>query len=417
MKDLLFKKILLVPFLVTGIFALFLCGCEKDKDSEGESLAVTVNFTGSLVPEVGDVLSIVVFNTKISELDVDSNIVPDICVDVVLTRSDIDNGVTVNLDTIDLDKPQIYIGALVDMDNESGPSSGDLVEFFEDVDIIDALLDVAQPTNCHGLNSVAINLDKVMTLPSLDVTVNFTGTKVPSVDDELMLVLYYSPLSEILQGTVTVGDMLFHTLTSDDIANGTTLTFTGIDPFAAEIYIVAFVDSDGDRNPGDGELMECYQDVEVFKAWLGEANATNVAGETAITVDLDKILTMPSLAVTVNFTGTKVPLADDELMLELYYYPLSMSIGDPDETLSHILTADDITNGITLTFTDLDPFATEIYVVAFIVSDDDDPLAECYRDVDVYEVWSEEANATNVAGETLITIDLDLILKNKIILK
>jgi hypothetical protein len=288
MKNLLFKKFLLVPFLVTGIFALFLYGCEKDKDNEGKSLAVTVNFTGD---------------------------------------------------------------------------------------------------------------------------------KVPSVNDELMLVIYYSPLSEILQGTVSPGDMLFHTLTANDITNGITLTFTDLDPFATEIYVVAFVDSDGDKDPEDGELIECYQDVEVFEAWSGETNATNVAGETAITIDLDKILTMPSLDVTVNFTGDKVPLVDDELMLTLYYYPLSMRINNPDEMLSHTLTSDDITNGITLTFTDLDPFATEIYVAAFVDSDGDDPLAECYQDVDVYEVWSEKANATNVAGETAITINLDLVLSNEIVLK
>ena len=56
MKNLLFKKFLLVPFLVTGIFALFLYGCEKDKDNEGKSLAVTVNFTGDKVPSVDDEL-------------------------------------------------------------------------------------------------------------------------------------------------------------------------------------------------------------------------------------------------------------------------------------------------------------------------------------------------------------------------
>ena len=182
MKDLLFKKSLLLPFLLTGMFALFLSSCEKDKDGEGEgqSLDVTVNFTGSKTPAVGDVLNVVVLYTKISELDFNSEEVgPDFYVDVPLTQSDIDNGVTVKLDMIDLNKPEIYIGALVDMDDEAGPSPGDLIEFFDDVSIIDAVLGVDQPTNCHGKKAVVINLDKVMILPSLDVTVNFTGTNQP----------------------------------------------------------------------------------------------------------------------------------------------------------------------------------------------------------------------------------------------
>ena len=76
-------------------------------------------------------------------------------------------------------------------------SQGDLIEFFDDVDIIDAMLGVAQPTNCHGKKSVKINLDKVMTLPSLDVTVNFTGSKKPKAGDTLNVVVIYTKISEL----------------------------------------------------------------------------------------------------------------------------------------------------------------------------------------------------------------------------
>jgi hypothetical protein len=288
MKDLLFKKILLVPFLVTGIFPLFLSSCDKYEDSEGKSLAVTVNFV---------------------------------------------------------------------------------------------------------------------------------GTTIPSVDDELMLALYYSPFSEIVLGTDFPADMLFHTLTADDITKGITLTFTDIDPTEKEVYILAFVDSDGDTNPEEGELIECYQDVNFVEALNGKANATNVAGEIAITINLDKILTMPSLDVTVNFTGDKVPSVDDELVLALYYSPLSeIGIDEPDDILYHTLTSDDITNGITLTLTDINPFAAEVYVVAFVDSGGNGPevgeLMECYKDVDVFEALFGETNATNVAGETEITINLDLVIRD-----
>ncbi len=423
MKNLSFKKILLIPFLVTGMFALLFISCEKDDNDGGssgvKSLAVTVNFTGSVTPEVGDELTVFVFNSKISELDFDSISGPDIYVCLTLTQSDIDNGVTVNLDTIDLNKPHIYIGALVDINNDGGPSPGDLAEFYENVTLMDAISNVAQPKNCHGLSSVVINLDEVITAPSLDVTVNFTGTKIPSVGEELMVVLLYSPISEVDMETEGPDDLLFHTITAGDITDGITLTFTDMDPFAAEIYIAAFVDSDGDGSPGKGELIEFYEDVDIIEAMYGETGATNVAGETAITINLDEILEGSSLAVTVNFTGTTMPSVGNELKVAIFYYPLSEIDVEtsewPDVELSHILTADDITNGKTLTFTDLDPFADEIYVAAFVDSDGDGSpglgeLMEVYQDVDFVAALSGEANATNVVGETAIIINLDLVL-------
>ncbi|MGI6479837.1 MAG: hypothetical protein ACOX0M_10415 [Salinivirgaceae bacterium] len=422
MKNLSFKKILLIPFLVTGMFALLFISCEKDDNDGGssgvKSLAVTVNFTGSVTPEVGDELTVFVFNSKISELDFDSISGPDIYVCLTLTQSDIDNGVTVNLDTIDLNKPHIYIGALVDINNDGGPSQGDLAEFYENVTLMDAFSNVAQPKNCHGLSSVVINLDEVITMPSLDVTVNFTGTKIPSVGEELFVVLVYAPFLEVDMENDGPDGLLSHTLTAGDITNGITLTFTDLDPFAAEIYIAAFVDSDGDGSPGKGELIECYQDVSAAALLSGAANATNVAGETAITINLDEVLEGSSLAVTVNFTGSTKPSVGSKLNVVIFYYPLSgidIEIEGPDVVLSHFLTADDITNGKTLTFTDLDPFADEIYVAAFadLYDDGEGPvegdLVEVYQDVDVAAALSGEANATNVVGETAIIINLDLV--------
>ncbi|MBK7489209.1 MAG: hypothetical protein IPI74_05230 [Bacteroidales bacterium] len=74
MKDLLFKKILLVPVLMTGVFALFLSSCDKDKDddSDGKSLAVTVNFSGTK-PEVGKELMVVLVYSPFSEVDMEND--------------------------------------------------------------------------------------------------------------------------------------------------------------------------------------------------------------------------------------------------------------------------------------------------------------------------------------------------------
>ena len=165
-------------------------------------------------------MTVFVFNSKISELDFDSISGPDIYVCLTLTQSDIDNGVTVNLDTIDLNKPHIYIGALVDINNDGGPSQGDLAEFYENVTLMDAFSNVAQPKNCHGLSSVVINLDEVITMPSLDVTVNFTGTKIPSVGEELFVVLVYAPFLEVDMEADGPDGLLSHTLTAGDITTG-----------------------------------------------------------------------------------------------------------------------------------------------------------------------------------------------------
>ena len=140
--------------------------------------------------------------------------------------------------------------------------------------------------------------------------------------------------------------------------------------------------------------------------------------ETAITINLDEVLEGSSLAVTVNFTGSTKPSVGSKLNVVIFYYPLSgidIEIEGPDVVLSHFLTADDITNGKTLTFTDLDPFADEIYVAAFadLYDDGEGPvegdLVEVYQDVDVAAALSGEANATNVVGETAIIINLDLV--------
>jgi len=289
MKDLLFKKSLLVPFLL--MFALFFSSCDKDKDEQNgdKSLEVTVNFTGSKKPKAGDVLNVVVIYTKISELDLDNYDGPDFYLDVPLTQSDIDNGVTVSLDMIDLTKPEIYVGALVDMDDELGPSQGDLIEFFDDVSIFEAVSGTKDATNVAGKTAITIDLDKVGVGRSLDVTVNFTGTVIPEPGQKLYVSLFYSPLTEVNMDIDGPDIMQSHILTADDIENGKTLTLSDINPSATEVYVGAFVDTDDD-GPGEGELIECYKDVDFVDAVNGDAEATNVAGQTAITIDLDMVL-------------------------------------------------------------------------------------------------------------------------------
>ena len=253
---------------------------------------------------------------------------------------------------------------------------------------------------------------------SLEVTVNFTGTVIPEPGDELHVVLVYSPFLEVDMENDGPDDMLTHTLDANDITNGKTLTFTNINPFEEEIYVAAFVDTN-ENGAEEGELIECYNDLSAYEIMSGEKDATNVAGKTAITIDLDKVGLGRSLDVTVNFTGTTKPLPGQKLYVSLFYSPLTEFYtehgSEPDIMQSHILTANDIANGKTLTLSDIDLSATEAYVGAFVDTDDNGPkngeLIECYENVDFVKAVLGEENATNVIEKTAITIDLDIVLE------
>ncbi len=287
MKDLLFKKILLVPVLMTGVFALFLSSCDKDDDSDGKSLAVTVNFTGTK-PEVGNELMVVLVYSPFPEIDMENNDGPGTILFHTLTNKDITDGVTLTFEDIDPLAEEIYISAVVDFDGDGSPGPGDLLECYQDKNALDVLTGKEEATNVAGETAITINLDEILTAPSLAVTVNFTGTK-PEAGKKLMVVLVYSPFPEVDMEKDGPDKILTHTLIDKDITDGVTLTFEDIDPLATEIYIAAFVDSDGDGSPGPGELLECYQDVSALDVLTEKANATNVAGQTAITINLDLV--------------------------------------------------------------------------------------------------------------------------------
>ena len=81
--------------------------------------------------------------------------------------------------------------------------------------------------------------------------------------------------------------------------------------------------------------------------------------------------------------------------------------------LSHVLTADDIENGKTLTLSDIDPSETEVYVDAFVDTNNDSrggELIECYR------IWfcrscERRSRGSERGGGTAITINLDMVLE------
>lgn len=284
------EKIWILPVLLSVLFLASISSCEtEESDSGADSLSVTVNFTGNEIPDPGDILMVVVYNSDVTELDIETEIDPDLIAPVLLTQDMIDNGVTVNLDTINLDEPQMYIGAFVDLDGDMEPGPGDLIEFYQDITLIDAFTNDVLPPNANGLTSVEINLDEILTLSSLAVTVNFIGNTVPDPDDVLNIGIFYSSLAGVAE--IEPDDGLNHVLTAGDILDGVTLTFNTIFPWEPEVYIGIFVDTDGDESPGAGELVEVYEDKGFIEVVAGTAAADNAFGETAVTVNLD--LTMP----------------------------------------------------------------------------------------------------------------------------
>lgn len=289
MKTAILKKMCLTPLLLMSFCLVFLSSCEKDKDG-ADSLDVKVNFPGSVKPDPGDILMVVIYNSDITELDIETDIEPDVIAPVLLTQDMIDNGVTVNLDTIDLDQKQIYVGAFVDLDANMIPSPGDLIEFYQDVSLIDAFINDVLPPNVYGKSFVEIDLDDLLILPTLEVTVNFIGNTVPEVDDVLHIAIFYYNVSGLGFEELEPDDELSRVLTADDILDGVTLTFNTILPWETEVYIGAFVDANGDESPGPGELIEFYEDKDVMQVLAGLASADNVFGETAVTINLDLII-------------------------------------------------------------------------------------------------------------------------------
>lgn len=164
MKDLLFKKSLLVPFLL--MFALFFSSCDKDKDEQNgdKSLDVTVNFTGTVIPEPGQMLYVSLFYSPLTEFDTEHGSEPDIMQSHILTADDIENGKTLTLSDIDPSATEAYVGAFVDT-GDDGPGEGELIECYENVDFVDAVNGDAEATNVIGETAITIDLDMVLELP------------------------------------------------------------------------------------------------------------------------------------------------------------------------------------------------------------------------------------------------------------
>lgn len=296
MKAFRLSKIWFIPVLFMVFALASLTSCQKDNDSApaADSLAVTVYFNGNTVPDVGDNLMVVVYYEDVTALDPEQGGEPDVNVTLVLTQDMIDNGVTVNLDTINLDAPEIYVGAYVSLDDVGDPSTGDLIEFYENIDFIDALFNDVLPENIRGLSSVEIYLDQLLTYPSLEVTVNFTGETQPTAEDVLHIALFYYNLDGQPLNMIDPDDEVFRNLTPNDIGAGSvTLTLHNIYPWEDEVYIGAFVDTDGNQSPDPGELIEMYEDKNIFDVLDGSVAADNVVDETEITMNLN--LTVPVL--------------------------------------------------------------------------------------------------------------------------
>ena len=139
------------------------------------SLDVEVNFTSTVVtPSAGNILYIDIFYSQSSLLnwanDVTGTVTSDASSQVTLSSDDIDGGVTETFTGLDTGADALYVCAFVDLNSNGSLDDDELVEFYEDTGMLDALYwaadsGTAGPTSAKGSSSIRINLDDVFEFP------------------------------------------------------------------------------------------------------------------------------------------------------------------------------------------------------------------------------------------------------------
>lgn len=139
------------------------------------SLDVEVNFTSTVVtPSAGNILYIDIFYSQSSLLnwanDVTGTVTSDASSQVTLSSDDIDGGVTETFTGLDTGADALYVCAFVDLNSNGSLDDDELVEFYEDTGMLDALYWAAgsggaEPTSAKGSSSIIIDLDNVFEFP------------------------------------------------------------------------------------------------------------------------------------------------------------------------------------------------------------------------------------------------------------
>lgn len=141
---------------------------------------------------------------------------------------------------------------------------------------------------------------------------------------------------------------------------------------------------------------------------------SKVAGHSVRCVRGGKAPEPKSLAIDISFDGAVTPRAGQVLKAYLYYTSVAgvkVAESTPDATVSTTLSDTHISDGVTVTFENIQESAVNVYVAAWVDVDADGAisagdLAAFYANAGFEEVERQEAEATNVAGQESLQFSL-----------
>lgn len=234
-------------------------------------------------------------------------------------------------------------------------------------------------TACReDLRDIKLEVDE-----SSGLDLHFTFVDKPDPGMELIANLYYTEEENEPFYDRNPDKILKHTLNARDIEHGLTLTFD--DPIPLDFaYVIAYVDVDANGVLSDGDIAICYLAQSVREVIKGIAAAENVSFRKFLTLTMDQVYSSIRPPLEVDFTFPSPPLPGSRLTFGLYYAESqeeALLDRDPDIFWEHILSEDDIINGLTSTFENVQDFPF-LYALAYVDINDDGNLS--YGDIAMF---------------------------------
>lgn len=247
---------------------------------------------------------------------------------------------------------------------------------------------------------------------STGLDLNFTFVNKPDPGMELIANLYYVEEENELFYERDPDRVLKHTLNEQDIESGLTLTFE--EPIHSVFaYVISYVDVDANGELSDNDIAICYSSQSVREVIKGIATAENVSHREFLTMTMDRIYSSIRPPLEVNFSFPSPPLPGSNLELRLYYVEHEDEFvmdRAPNIFRKHTLTEDDIANGLTLLFEDIEEFPY-LYALAYVDINDDAALsygdiAMFYEGVSVNDVEQGRELPVNISVRNSIDMEM-----------
>lgn len=201
-----------------------------------------------------------------------------------LTAQDIETGVTLTFEE-PIPTAFAYVISYVDVDGNGELSDNDIAVCYLSKSVREVLKGVSAAENVSHRKFLTMTMDQVYSSrrPPLEVNLTFPSPPLPGSD--MVFGLYYAE-SEDEPLLRDEPDMFReHTLTKEDIENGLTLTFEGVEDLPY-LYAMAYVDIDGDGSLSYGDIAMFHGEVPIDDVENGRALPENIGVRGSITMEM-----------------------------------------------------------------------------------------------------------------------------------